>query len=158
MDYVFILGAKYLYLIIVVIAIIYSFKQKKGKQKQIVIFSLIALPISYIIAKIGGFLFYNPRPFVVEKFTPLVSHSADNGFLSDHTLLSAAIAFVIFTFNKKLGIILIGVTLLVGLSRVYVGIHHFIDIIGSIVLTGIVAFVVHRFLKKKLIKSDSRQS
>ncbi len=158
MDYLFILGAKYLYLVIIVIAIIYFIREKKGIQKQIVTVGSIILSLSYVIAKISSFLFYNPRPFVVEKITPLVFHIADNGFPSDHTLLSSSVAFIIFSFNKKLGIILIVLTLLVGLSRVYVGIHHFIDIIGSVIIAGIVTALVCSFFKKKLIKNDSRQS
>jgi len=142
METLLIFGAKYLFLVIVAVAVIYFFKQTKADQKQIIRLGIISLPISYIIAKIGGALFYNSRPFVVEKFTPLIAHIADNGFPSDHTLLSASIAFVIYFFNRKLGWILLALTLIVGFSRVYVGVHHLTDIFGSIIIAGVVVLAI----------------
>ena len=54
-----------------------------------------------VIALILGHLYYNPRPFVVGNFTPLISHSVDNGFPSDHVLLASAIASILYFFSKK---------------------------------------------------------
>lgn len=136
--------AKYLYLFIVLISVLFFFKEKT-RRKSILIFSVFILPLTYIVAQIAGKIYYDSRPFVVEHFTPLISHAANNGFPSDHSLISFTLAAIIFLFNKKLGFVLFFLGFLVGLSRVYVGIHHPIDVLGSfqicILVTGICATI-----------------
>ncbi len=144
----FIFGAKYLYLVVVGVAAVYFFTQSRVIQKQIIIFGMITLPIAYVLAKIAGYFYYDPRPFVVNHFTPLISHTADNGFPSDHTLLSAAIAVILYPFNKKLSGLVWALALLVGWSRVYVGVHHPVDIAGSIIIAIFSAWVVSQIIKK----------
>jgi len=107
---------------------------------------LIFFPVSYIAAKLISRFYFDPRPFVVGNFTPLIPHTADNGFPSDHALLGAAIAFSIFHFNKKLGFLLLYLTALVGVARVMAGVHHATDIAGSVAIVLIVYFFTNYFL------------
>ncbi len=146
METLIIFGAKYAYLIIVVVALWYVYQQPKERRYRMLLCTLLALPISYVVAKIGSIFYFDPRPFVVESFTPLLPHVADNGFPSDHTLLSAAIASVVYFFNRKLGIFLFILALLVGVSRVAAGIHHVVDILGSLGIAFAVTFLVFRFV------------
>ena len=148
MNYIIIFGAKFLVALIVLIAGGYFFSISKQQKREMVIFSLITLPIIFIISRLASKLYFNPRPFVVENFLPLISHAADNGFPSDHTLLSAAVASIIFVFNKKIGILLGLLAVLVGMARVTAGVHHYIDIFGSILIVTVVVFLTRRFLKK----------
>lgn len=143
----FIFGAKYLYILVVVIAFVYFLKQARTKQKQIIVLSIISLPLVYFVAKIIGFFYYDPRPFVVEHFNPLIFHVADNGFPSDHVLLTSSIAALVYFFNKKIGILLWILVLVVGFSRVFVGIHHTIDIFGSIAISFFVIFAIYKLTK-----------
>lgn len=147
LDLYFIFGANYLFLAIIAIACIYFLSQPSTIQKRIIIFSIITLPLAYIVAKILSMFYYDARPFVVGNFIPLIPHAPDNGFPSDHTLISAAFAAVLFPFNKKVAIITSVITLIVGYSRVYTGVHHSIDVIGSIAIVGVVACVVYFFIK-----------
>jgi len=138
MNLIIIFIAKYLVFISAAIAIAFFLKQSRQKQKETLVFAVILLPLSYILAKIVSHFYFDPRPFVIGHFTPLISHAADNGFPSDHTLLGAAIAFVIFHFNKKLGLWLLLFSVLMGFSRVLAGVHHTVDIVGSILIVGLV--------------------
>jgi|SRR3989344_760301 len=149
METIIIFSAKYLYLAVVAIAAGYTLLQPREKQKQIVLFAIISLPLAYIMAKIGSAFYYDPRPFVVGQFTPLIPHSADNGFPSDHTLLIAAISSVLYAHSKKVGAALWVLTLAVGTSRVAAGIHHPVDIVGSVVIAAAAAYAVHFFLNKR---------
>ena len=103
----------------------------------------IILPVSYIIAKIGSHLFYNARPFVSEGIAPLIQHVADNGFPSDHVLLASAISALFMFLNRRISIWLWVITILIAISRVYVGVHHVIDVVGSILISLLVAGVVY---------------
>ena len=142
-----ILSAKYLYLFIILLAGFYIIQKFRRGERDIIWFAIFSLPLTLITAKIAGFLFYDPRPFVSGHFIPLIKHAADNGFPSDHALLSFALASLIFVFDRKLGTLAFLIGILVGYSRVYVGVHSPLDIIGSFVISVIVAALVKYFLK-----------
>jgi undecaprenyl-diphosphatase len=148
-----IFGAKYLLIVIIAIALLYFLKQPRSEQKRLIIFSVICLPLIYLTAKILSLFYYNPRPFVSGGLIPLVSHNPDNGFTSDHTLLAGAISAVIFYFNRKTGMFLLALALLVGIARVMAGVHHLIDIAGSISIAFIVSFCAYRFLLPMISRS-----
>jgi undecaprenyl-diphosphatase len=148
LDNLAIFGAKYLLFFVIGIALFYFLKQPGDRQKRIIFFSLIVLPLSYVLAKIAGYFYYDARPFVAGNFTPLVPHDVTNGFPSDHMLLGAAVAAIIFRFNKKLGAGLFTLALLIGGARVYAGVHHVMDIIGSIAIVACVFFLASLFFKR----------
>lgn len=148
LNQLIIFGAKYLIWVICLIALWFIVKQSKEERKKIIVLAIIALPISYVVAKILGHFYYDPRPFVENNFVPLIAHAADNGFPSDHTLFASAIASVIYASNKKWGAGLFSLAFLVGISRVLAGVHHFVDIAGSLLITIIVTVFVYRIIEK----------
>jgi len=150
MNELIIFGAQELYAVIIAVAILYFFRQPKELRWKIALSAVIALPLTYLLAKLGSMLYYNPRPFVVGDFMPLIPHSDDNGFPSDHMLISSAIAAVVFFFHRKLGLTLLFIAFLVGVSRAFAGIHHPIDIIGSLAFAFFATWIAVRFLLPKL--------
>ena len=147
-DQFFIFGAKYLFVLSFVVAGIYFLIQPRAVQKKILIFAVISLPLIYVASLIAGALYDNPRPFVVENFVPLVPHEADNGFPSDHTLIASAIAAVFMCFSRRIAALLWLIAIVVGISRVYVGAHHPVDVIASMFIAVVVASVVSVILKR----------
>ena len=158
MNTIIILAAKYLYVVSIIVGGIYIFTQPKNERKSLLILAIISLPLTYLVAKITAHFYYDPRPFVVSHAAPLIPHAADNGFPSDHTLLTSAIAAVIFWRNKKLGFILLVIALAVGAARIRAGIHHWIDVVGAIVIAALVTAVVGWWLLPKAAKqiTDNR--
>lgn len=150
MDYLIIFGAQYLYLLAVAIFAFYFIRISKEQRTKILIFSLFNLPITYVIALLAGYSYNNPRPFVSDHITPLISHAADNGFPSDHTLLVAALASILYCYNRTLGLAVFGIAILIGVSRVFAGIHHWIDIAGSFGIAIGVTAIVYQLSKKRL--------
>ncbi len=148
LDSFFIFGAQHLIYFAITAFVVFFLFQSRNFQKKILLLSIFVLPLSYLIAKFGSVLFYNPRPFV-GHFAPLISHAADNGFPSDHTLLMAALSSILIPFNKKVSIVFWCLTLLVGISRVYAGVHHSLDIIASIAIAFIVTWIVILFLRQR---------
>lgn len=135
MNSLFIFGAQYLFILSFVIAGVYFLKQSREIKKKMAVFGIVSLIIIYGIALIAGNLYNNPRPFVADHFTPLIAHASDNGFPSDHVLLVSAIAAILFFFHRKIGGALLLISVLVAISRVYVGVHHPIDVIASVVFS-----------------------
>lgn len=149
MNTLIIFIAKYLVFVSAAVAVVYFAKQPRQKQKEILIFAVILLPLSYVFAKLVSHFYFDPRPFVEGNFTPLLPHAPDNGFPSDHTLLGAAIAFAILHFNKKLGLLLLFLAALVGVARVFSGVHHTVDIAGSLIIAGLIYFLAAYSTRKK---------
>ena len=147
-----IFSAQYLFLAPIVILGTYFLLQSRTAKKPMVRFALPALILTYAVGLIGNHLYFDARPFVVGHFTPLVAHTPDNGFPSDHTLLVSAIAAIGFCWNEKLGGILTAFALTVAVARVYVGLHHPVDVIGSMAIAAVVTsavFIVFRYVARQ---------
>ena len=149
MDGIIIFGAKYLYLVIVIAALWYLFRQPQELRWRIIYLAAIALPLTYGVAKIASIFYYDSRPFVVDNLTPLLPHVADNGFPSEHTLFGSAVAAVIILFQRKIGLILFFIAFLVGIARVFSGLHHFIDIFGSMCIALVTTYLVYKYIFPK---------
>ncbi|TCN24222.1 undecaprenyl-diphosphatase [Mesobacillus foraminis] len=103
---------------------------------------LLALMIN---AAIGEF-YYVQRPFVVhDDVHLLLPHAADASFPSDHTTGAFALSFGVFLFYRKLGAVMILFAALTGISRIYVGHHYPLDVIGSIVAALAASAVVYKY-------------
>ena len=145
-------GAQYLYLAIAVLSGIFIYSRPKELRLKLFLSLIIAFPLTYLVAKIGSVFFESPRPFVLSGIPPLFPHAADNGFPSDHTLLSAACAALVLWSGKRLGIVLMGMAFLVGYARVLAGVHHPVDIVGSVVIATGVAWVVWRYVVPRVLR------
>lgn len=147
-----IFGAKYLFIFVVLIAALTWLKVKGKARTQFLAGLIIAAVISVILVKIMGKLYYHPRPFVGAGVAPLVPHTPDNGFPSEHTTYTATISTVIYFYRRKFAAIAFGLALLVGISRVLAHVHSPIDILAGIavgVAAGVAGYMVAgRFVKK----------
>ncbi len=146
MDLFFILSAKYLFVLPILILGIFFLLQPRSAQKNILIFALPSLALTYLISLLAGHLYYDPRPFVVGNFTPLLPHAPDNGFPSDHALLVSAVTMIGIYVNRKLGVLLWVLAVIVAAARVYVGLHHPIDVLGSMAISVLATTSVYLLL------------
>lgn len=141
-----IFSAQYLHLIIFGIAVIFVLLKLSENIKQIFAVGIGASFIALAMDKILNQFIQSPRPFVVEKITPLFSHIADNGFPSEHTLFAMVVAGVIFIYHRNAGILIGVLGLWVGLARVISKVHHFTDILGSVVIAILAVTISWHFL------------
>ncbi|MBI5729311.1 MAG: phosphatase PAP2 family protein [Candidatus Magasanikbacteria bacterium] len=156
---VIIFAADYLIVIIILLAVVFWLRQRTAVKKEIVRRAVISFPLIFIVSRIMGAFYYNPRPFVALNITPFVAHIADNGFPSDHTLLGVAGAALIFTFNKKWGVVLYTLAVLVGIGRVAALVHHPVDIVGSLIAaSGVMAAVYYteRFFRRRHLQTPGK--
>jgi undecaprenyl-diphosphatase len=148
-DDIIIFCAKYLYVLAVIITLVYFFKLSSSSRKAFSLLAVVSLIFIYGIAKISSLLYFDPRPFVIGHFMPLIPHAADNGYPSDHILLTSAIASIVFLFNKKISAVLWIISIIIGWARVAAGIHHPIDIIGAIIISIAVTLLMDLILRKQ---------
>ncbi|WP_088011810.1 undecaprenyl-diphosphatase [Gottfriedia acidiceleris] len=129
--------------ILIVIGILcYLWFQKGNERKHtafyIVLTLILALGSNFIIHQ----FYYHARPFVDHHVTKLISHSSDSSFVSDHGTLVFSTALILLLRKDRLGIFSLVWAILVGVSRIYVGVHYPFDIIGAFILASIVAIGV----------------
>lgn len=148
MNFLIIFAANYLIYILALVWLVSLIQIPKAKRRAYLVFLIIAFAFAAVGDKVLGMLYNNPRPFVVEGITPLVKHAADNGFPSGHTLFSMMFATTAFSFNRRLGIILAVLAVIVGFGRILAHVHHTIDIFGSIVLAIGVTYLAWVLVKK----------
>ncbi|MDI3388963.1 phosphatase PAP2 family protein [Streptomyces sp. B-S-A8] len=75
------------------------------------------------------------RPFLDhEGLEVLVDGKTDFSFVSDHATLAMALGVGLFVAHRRLGLIGIGLALVEGFCRVYMGVHYPTDVIGGFAL------------------------
>ncbi|WP_306321518.1 MULTISPECIES: phosphatase PAP2 family protein [unclassified Streptomyces] len=83
-----------------------------------------------------------PRPFVDHDLNVLVDGKTDFSFVSDHATLAMAIGAGLFIANRKLGLAAIGLAVLEGFCRVFMGVHYPTDVVGGFALGTAVALLL----------------
>ena len=133
--------AEYLYIGVVGLIILFLGVRYRARWLELLIATVIIGGIGYLLSKVGTNLISDPRPFVQTGTPPLIHSATDNGFPSDHTLLLATAAVIVALVNRWAGAVGLVFALLIGLARVYVGVHHLLDIFGSFVIVAIAALI-----------------
>ena len=102
----------------------------------------------FILTKLIKLAFARPRPFTELGFIPLVAETGYS-FVSGHTLfMFGLLPIFYFVFRKKGGIIWATLAIIVGVSRLYFGVHYPSDVFGAIVL-GILIGRLVLYLEEK---------
>ncbi len=144
-------NAGMLWIVITLILLLYKPTRKIGLQSALaLVFSVIItnLTLKLIVAR--------PRPYVTMiDFVPLLKSSDPNSFPSGHTSTAFAAGIVWAKLFSKKWVKVIAVTqaVLMGLSRIYVGVHYPSDVFfGMIVGTCCAVFslvIFEKFYKNK---------
>lgn len=127
--------ASYLIFAEVGLAIGYLLKivSKREWLKYLIIILLAGL-LAYFMSRLVGMLFYDNRPYIELHKTAIISIGHDNGFPSDHMLIACLTASIVFLKNRRFGLVLWGLAVLVGLGRVLALAHHPVDVIVSAII------------------------
>jgi undecaprenyl-diphosphatase len=139
--------AKYLFAAIPLVLLWVWWGLPNDYRRVMLLRGVIVVVVAVLLAKGGGALYNEPRPFVVQHVAPLIPHEADNGFPSDHTLLSFACAFLLIPFAPRIfgPALLIAAT--VGMARIASLLHSPLDIIASILMAIAANFVAAKAVR-----------
>lgn len=145
---------------IVVVAILFIVGKKDGRRAAVLltIAFLILMPLGSIMKSEID----RPRPIVSDDRL-LIKHDADPSFPSGHaTIVSAGAAILLLKFNRGkqivFSIFLATEAIFVSYSRIYVGNHYPLDVIGGILLgTGVACAVIAsgRYMEPIFSRLDS---
>jgi undecaprenyl-diphosphatase len=139
LDFVGIFLANYFIWLLFFVVIFFGFLPPKRRGETIskanALRSIFGALLGGSLTLIIGQFIVRARPFVVHEvnlliFPPITIAS----FPSFHTTLAFALACTLFLFNRKIGIWFFVAAMLIGIARVYVGVHYPSDIIfGAII-------------------------
>ena len=111
---------------------------------------LISLAINALFTNVTlKDLIARPRPFhVSDAIMPLIAHPSSFSFPSGHTSGSLTAAFALYkTMPRKVGVPAVILAALIGVSRIYVGVHYPTDVLGGLAV-AIVSSIWGCFLVK----------
>jgi len=146
LDFIGIFLADYFQYILVTILLVFLFWPQKDiiKNRLMVLSAAISVVLSrLIITEIIRFFYHRPRP-LMQDF---------DSFPSGHAAFFFALAMGIYFYKKKLGIWFFIGAIIMGIARIFVGVHWPSDILGGAGVGIISAWFVYKILNKKLVRN-----
>jgi undecaprenyl-diphosphatase len=127
-----------------------NLKELKAIDYQLIAVSFISSGLSYLANQVIGLLRFRNRPFaILENVNKLIDKSAlDPAFPSTHTALAFALAFSVWVFDRKWGTLFIVLALVQGLARIVSGVHFLTDIIGGIIVAGVLVWISVKLVQR----------
>ena len=142
----------YIYIFILAGLYMQGFRTRNFKLRS----ESFATGVLFVICLLGSFIlgsmFYENRPFVDHTVVLIVNHAADASFPSDHAVGTMALACGILYYRWNLGTWMVYGSILVGISRVFVGNHYPGDILGAFILVWILTALYNKLLRRGVVR------
>ena len=106
-----------------------------GRDRRFLFNVVMSLVIAFLLSKLIGELYYYSRPFAQGIGHQYLSHAKDASFPSDHGIgaFTFALAFIYFG-ARKTGLFLLACAVAIAWSRVYLGVHWPLDMVGAFIV------------------------
>ncbi|MGJ8524409.1 putative undecaprenyl-diphosphatase YbjG [Halomonadaceae bacterium LMG 33818] len=137
--------AVYAIMIIPVILVLGWIRRDK-QQQQPMLRALVGCGCALLINALIAHFWFSPRPFMIPIGHTFLHHRPDASFPSDHMTIVMTVAFsLIYQWEtRKLGIGIALLGLLIGWSRVFLGVHFPMDMVGGTVVALISSALAYR--------------
>lgn len=114
----------------------------QGRRDLLEVLAVMLLALGF--GQVIGALWPQPRPFMVHIGSQFLAHVADPGFPSDHVTVFWSAACGAFAARRfaRIGLAWLGLGLLVGWSRVFLGVHFPLDVLGAFPVAALAALTV----------------
>ncbi len=118
---------------------------RRPAERPVWIGSLLSILLTLSLNQVIGLFYQHPRPFMAHEGHTLISHIADSSFPSDHlsVIWSAAVFLCLNRSTRRWGILWLLLGIPVAWSRIYLGVHYPMDMVGALAVSLLVAPAVH---------------
>lgn len=119
-------------------------------QRRMVVWAFISGVVArFLFTPIVRIFFPRTRPYLYLPIDLLGPQSVEKSFPSGHAVFFFALAFMVYQFDKKIGYVFLAAATLIGVARVFAGIHFPLDIIAGALLGWITSVALDIFLVAK---------
>lgn len=102
----------------------------------------VLLPaVVFLLTKLIPYFYNRQRPFAALKFKSLIEQRRDHSFPSNHSGSAFIIALMILQLNFWGGLVLLAAAILTAFSRIMVGVHYPLDILGAVIIAFLVNLI-----------------
>jgi undecaprenyl-diphosphatase len=122
---------------------------RKGKERLFYFIqaALIGILGRGVITELIRFFSNRPRPFEVLGFDPLMAHNSfEPSFPSGHAAFYFGLALAAYFMDRKWGIMYFVLASLIGIARIFVGVHWPLDVVIGTVIGIATSFAVRALL------------
>lgn len=114
--------------------------------RRVVVHALLALLLANLVVKLFNLAWFRPRPFTFNDVTLLFYYPSDSSFPSNSAAAMWSLAWATWLRDRRsrIGQGAVVLAALMGFSRVWIGVHYPLDIIGGAVVGVLSAGLVER--------------
>lgn len=143
MDTIIAWLANYLLWAMAAAAVVHGFLREQASARiNAAACAAVGLGLTLVFIMIAAKLHTDPRPFVQNpNLHPLIAHSADNGFPSDHSAAAGLIAMLVTMRDRFFGAILWVAALVVAATRMAAHVHHLQDVVAGLAIGAAAAVI-----------------
>ncbi len=134
----------------------WAFRQKLATSKISIFWALVTLGVSDMVTyRILKPFFSRDRPcyHLAEAVLRADACGGQMGFPSNHAAnaMAVTLALLLFFSASRKYYILLFVPLLIGISRIYLGVHYPFDVLAGFVVGAVIAFIIYFFVSTRVI-------
>jgi undecaprenyl-diphosphatase len=121
-----------------------SRRAQRERNQRVVLMAILSLMVANVVLKLCNSIYFRPRPFYSHPVNLLFYHPTDSSLPSNAATVGFSLAMSVWLGNRRAGAGFILAALLLGLARIFCGVHYPGDVLAGAILGGGLAYVVSR--------------
>jgi undecaprenyl-diphosphatase len=159
-DDVMIFAAKYLIFLVFVAFVVAAGRAYRMRGLPTLVGPGVTLILAFVFGLAAAALHPQTRPFQSHPAHLLIKHAPGQSFPSDHATAAFALALATLAFlSRPVGAALLAAAAVIGLARVYCGVHYPGDILGALLVSLLalpLAWLAHNQVRRSRINPPSK--
>lgn len=139
------------YILVAVVLLLWFLKKDAATRRLILLAMASAVAARFVVVELIRFFYSRPRPFEVLDIIQLIRHGSGHSFPSGHAAFYFALSTGVYLYNKKIGIAFLITSALIGLARIYAGLHWPSDILVGAAIGIAVAISIRKLFKAAIV-------
>lgn len=122
---------------LLVLWMIFAWIRSNTGSRVFLLYALVSILLGLALNRAIGLFWYHPRPFEMGIGHTLISHAMESSFPSDHAVVffSTGLAFLLAKDTRRWGVLITFFGLIMAWSRIYLGVHFPLDMLGSFIVS-----------------------